>query len=429
MYALQFVNKPILSSFACKGRPLYTHTHLNEVVLGLLFGELRDRGQDAVGVAGEENDIGRVSTDARELGVRNLLDRVRASGVLGKRSIVIVWDTGGLVVRNVLKDRAELDGIEDLGLLLSREADALGVATAFDIEDTVVGPNVLIVTDEASVGVSGQRRLARARETEEERDVAVLALVGRRVQRKLAELDGLQVVHDGEDALLHLTCVLGTEDDHLATLEVDLDGRCRSHASGEPVSRELTCVVDNEVGIAEALKLLTVGSDEHVVHEQGVVGSCADDANLDAVLRLPTGEAVKDVDVLAGVEVVDGTLSIDLEGVLVHLDIDGSPPDVVLGGVLEDDSLVLWRSTSLLTGEVDQCAVAGNDSSLLGDRILVQCSNRSVALEVTMFARSKIVAQGRCQNLRRPGEIVWATALTSCPCRSQHPRRGANSLG
>lgn len=37
------------------------------------------------------------------------------------------------------------------------------------------------------------------------------------------------------------------------------------------------------------------------------------------------GKAVKDVDVVAGVEVVDGALAVDLKGVLVHLDVDSAP--------------------------------------------------------------------------------------------------------
>jgi hypothetical protein len=43
-----------------------------------------------------------------------------------------------------------------------------------------------------------------------------------------------------------------------------------------------------------------------------VVGARADDAHLDAVLLVPTGIAIDDVDAVAGVEVVDGTLAVDL---------------------------------------------------------------------------------------------------------------------
>lgn len=178
------------------------------------------------------------------------------------------------------------------------------------------------------------------------------------MQRQLTELDRLQVVHDGEDTLLHFTGVFGTQDNHLHSLEVDFDRGGRGHTSGESVGRELTGVVDDKVGLAVVFELLGSWSDQHVVHEQGVVGSRCDDSDLDSVLGIPTGETVKDVDVFTGIQVIDGSFTVDLESVLVHGDVNTTrPPDVVLGGLLVDDSLVLGGSTCLLAGEVDEGTV------------------------------------------------------------------------
>ena len=65
-------------------------------------------------------------------------------------------------------------------------------------------------------------------------------------------------------------------------------------------------VVDGEVRLAEVRQFLLRRPDEHRVHEQRVIGTRADDAHLDAILRVPAGEAVEAVEPLAGVEVVDG---------------------------------------------------------------------------------------------------------------------------
>ena len=46
-----------------------------------------------------------------------------------------------------------------------------------------------------------------------------------------------------------------------------------------------------------------------------MVGPRAHDAHTDAVLLVPAGIAVDDVDACAGVEVVDGTFAVDLKGV------------------------------------------------------------------------------------------------------------------
>jgi hypothetical protein len=117
-----------------------------------------------------------------------------------------------------------------------------------------------------------------------------------------------------------------------------------------------------------------------IVHEEGVVGTRSDDADLDAVLGVPSGETVENVDVVARIEVVDRPLAVDLERVLVHLDVDSSPPDIVLRGLLVDDTLVLGRTAGLLAGEVDQSSRVGDDGSLVLDRIFVELSDGGVAL-------------------------------------------------
>lgn len=74
--------------------------------------------------------------------------------------------------------------------------------------------------------------------------------------------------HDREDALLHLTGILSTKDDHFHTLEVDLDGGCRAHTLGETVGRELAGIVNDEVGFAKVGQLLLGRPDEHIVLER-----------------------------------------------------------------------------------------------------------------------------------------------------------------
>jgi hypothetical protein len=166
------------------------------VVARLLGREPADRGQDAERVAGEHDNVARLAVDgAGDLRVRDELDRVRAARVLRDRDVVVVRDARAGVVDDVLEDRAEADRVEDLRLLLRGEVDRLGVAAALDVEHARVGPDVLVVADEQPARVGRERRLARAGEAEEERDVAVVdADVGGRVQGELPEFHGLEVV-------------------------------------------------------------------------------------------------------------------------------------------------------------------------------------------------------------------------------------------
>ena len=76
------------------------------------------------------------------------------------------------VQHHVLQHRAEADRVPDLRLALARQADALRVAAAFEIEHAVFAPAVLVVADQAPVRIRRKRRLARAGQPEEQRHVA-----------------------------------------------------------------------------------------------------------------------------------------------------------------------------------------------------------------------------------------------------------------
>ena len=135
----------------------------------------------------------------------------------------IVGGTSLLVHDHVLHQGAEADGVVDLGLALSGQVDALGIAAALEVEHGVVAPAVLVVADQHAVGVGGQGGLAGAGQAEEDGGVPVLADVGGAVHGEHALL-GQQVVHDGEDALLDLAAVLAAGDQDQLLLIVDHDG-------------------------------------------------------------------------------------------------------------------------------------------------------------------------------------------------------------
>lgn len=169
---------------------------------------------------------------------------------------------------------------------------------------------MLVITDERTLRISGQSGLASTGETEEDGDVAILALVGGRVQSQNVVLNRHLVEEHGEDTLLHLTGILRAEDDHLLVGKVDGNGGGRGHTLGVAVGRERTGVVDHVVGV-EVLELLGRRADEHVAHEEGMVGTGADDPDADPVSLIPAGKAVDDVDAVARVEIVDSAFAVD----------------------------------------------------------------------------------------------------------------------
>lgn len=85
-----------------------------------------------------------------------------------------------------------------------------------------------VVTHKTALGISRQSSLAGTAEAEEERNVAIRADVGAAVQRKHALLRH-EVVHEGEDALLHLAGVLRAENHHLAPSKAEAHAGGRGH--------------------------------------------------------------------------------------------------------------------------------------------------------------------------------------------------------
>lgn len=92
-----------------------------EVVVGLFRSQLGDGRQDTEGVAAQHDDVARLSlSDTRDLGIGDVFDGVGTSGVFRNRDIVVVGNTVGRVVNNVLQNGSVSDGVEDLRLLLGR---------------------------------------------------------------------------------------------------------------------------------------------------------------------------------------------------------------------------------------------------------------------------------------------------------------------
>lgn len=59
------------------------------------------------------------------------------------------------------------------------------------------------------------------------------------------------------------------------------------------------------------LQFFSLRSDEHIAHEERMVGTRADDADLDLVFLVPSCETVHNVNSISRVQVVNGTFAVD----------------------------------------------------------------------------------------------------------------------
>src|SRR5699024_7692788 len=130
-------------------------------------------------------------------------------------------DLSVLVKSHVLKKRVSLDRVVDIRLGIFVQVNNLCIASAFEVEDTVVIPAVLVVTDEKSLRVCGKCCLSCSGKSEE--DCCILA-VHICVCRAVHGSDALQrqiVVHHGEQTFLHLSAVPCVYDYLLAACDIE----------------------------------------------------------------------------------------------------------------------------------------------------------------------------------------------------------------
>src|SRR5271168_4249449 len=99
----------------------------------------------------------RMPTHSRNDRVVDVLDRISRARIFGVANVAVVRGSRLAVDDHILQDRAETDGVVDLGFLLGREIDAFGVAATFNVEDARFAPAMLIVPDEPPPRISGKR--------------------------------------------------------------------------------------------------------------------------------------------------------------------------------------------------------------------------------------------------------------------------------
>lgn len=109
------------------------------MILRLCARQLRHGRKDPIRIAGEHDDIRRMRVDdAWDASTGDVFDRVGAARVFGCADVVVVWEPGGWVVDDVFEDRAEADGVEDLGFLralTSREREVVSQARGVGREE------------------------------------------------------------------------------------------------------------------------------------------------------------------------------------------------------------------------------------------------------------------------------------------------------
>ena len=347
--------------------------------------QFRDGRQNAERIRRQHNDIGRMRRAPRIAGVGNEIDRISGACVLGVALVVEIKLAGFRIADHVFQNRSEaFGGAEDFRLRLARQADHLGITAAFEIEDAVAAPAVLIVADQGAAGVSRQGGLAGARQAEEDRALAVRPDIGGTMHRDHFFFRQ-EIVQDGEDRFLDLARIRRAADQHALACEIEGDHRFAAAAMELRIGLEAGQIDDREFG-RESRQLFRLRADQQLVREQSVPSIFRDDAYGQTMVRIGAGEQILDIKFAPlGISHHRGVQRLGVLGLhrLVVV-----PPDLILSLGILDDELVGGRAARVLAGDGDQWTVLGQTPFAARYRVLIQCDRRQIPVRRFEIAKA-----------------------------------------
>ena len=263
---------------------------------------------------------------------------------------------------------------KDFRLGLGRQADGLGIAAAFEIEDAVLAPAVFVVADQRALRIGRQRRLAGARKTEEDRRVAIRADIGGAMHRH-HPLGRQQVVEHREDRFLHFAGIgrAADQDDALGEIAGN-HGFCAATMTGR-IALEIRQVDDRQPRRESGERSL-FRADQQVADEQRMPGEFRYDTRRQGVFRIGTADQVLNIKRLA-LGMVEHVLMQDLEVLRRHL-IVVVPPDFVRRIGVADDEFVLRGTARMLSRQGTHSAMSGQLRFAAAQDFLIKFSGAEV---------------------------------------------------
>ena len=318
----------------------------NEVVGGLLWREPRNGREHAKGVAGQENDVLRVTSPRVSRAVVDEFDWVGATRVLRLARVVEVRHAS-VIEDDVFQDRTEATGgPKDGGLIFFGEVDELGVAAALEVEHAVGTPPVFIVAHQGALWVGGKGGFPGAGQAEENGRVFPIG-VGGTVHGKDALL-GENEVHHRENRLLDFAGVAAAADDDFFGRVVDDDEDVRVHPIHGRIGLEMRGMKHGELRLMRCQTRL-IGAHEHVSRKGAVPCVVRDHTDGQGFRVLCTTVQVLHEKGVTCLEEGDDFGPQGREGRKVGGHVDVAPIDVLGSGRFVDNEFVVGRATRALS--------------------------------------------------------------------------------
>ena len=355
-----------------------------EVVHRLLRRQSCNRRHDTEGIGRQHDDRRRMTRLAAVGCVRNEVQRIGAASVFGSRAIVEVRHAV-LIEHDIFEHGAEALGRRvDLRLGFGGQADGLGIAAAFKVEDAGLAPAMLVIADQGAGRIGRKRRLAGAGQAEKDGRVTIGSGIGRAMHRHDALLRQ-KIVERGEDGLLHLAGIGGAADQDQAVLEVAGDHGLGPAAVALGVRLEAWQVDDRQLR-QEALERTMIRADQQIADEQRVPGKLGHDPGRQCIVAIGAADQILDEEVHAcgmGQHVLAQQVEMAGGHRLVVV-----PPDLTFRHLVADHEFVLRGPSGMLSGIGTQRSICGQHSLAATDRFFVQLVRGQVIVDASSISQT-----------------------------------------
>ena len=140
----------------------------DEVVHSLRRTEFADRWQYTKSITSKENYILWMPTYTRNFCVQNKVDRIRGTCIFSVRGSIVIDNVGFFVIIHIFQHSTKTDCFENIRLFFFRKIDALCVAAAFNIENSIVGPAVFIIPNKLPFWICRKGRFSCSGQTKKD---------------------------------------------------------------------------------------------------------------------------------------------------------------------------------------------------------------------------------------------------------------------
>ena len=149
-----------------------------------------------------------------------MIDWVRNTSVLGN-ALVCEIDLAVCIYSYVLKKSISSDCVVDIWLSILIQVYNLSIASTFEVENAVVIPAVLIITDQETLRICRKCSLSCSRQTEEDCCILAISICVCGAVHRSHTLEWKEVVHHREHTFLHLSAVPCIDDNLLFACDVE----------------------------------------------------------------------------------------------------------------------------------------------------------------------------------------------------------------